>query len=116
MREAGRVTPLIFRYGIPLFAVACALGLTSTILPILPGVIFLPLLLAVAISAWYGRRIGGFIGVVSGSLGSAFFHLPPVYSFRIAAPDDATSAAHPAGHLCHRSDVAPGRASISPAG
>ncbi|WP_447984904.1 sensor histidine kinase [Nitrospira sp. Nam74] len=93
MREAGRVPPLIFRYGIPLFAVACALGLTSTILPILPGVIFLPLLLAVAISAWYGRRIGGFVGVVSGSLGSAFFHLPPVYSFRIAAPDDATRLA-----------------------
>jgi C4-dicarboxylate-specific signal transduction histidine kinase len=93
VREAGRVHPLICRYGISLFAVACALGLTSTILPILPGVIFLPLLVAVAISAWYGRRIGGFIAVVSGSLGSAFFHLPPVYSFRIEASDDGSRLA-----------------------
>ena len=89
MREAARVHPLIFRYGIPLVTVACALGLTSTVLPVWQGVIFLPLLIAVAISAWYGRRIGGFIAVASGSLGSAFFQLSPVYSFRIAAPDDA---------------------------
>jgi C4-dicarboxylate-specific signal transduction histidine kinase len=79
----------VFRYGLPLFTVAGALGLTSTILPVLQDVIFLPLLVAVAISAWYGRRIGGSIAIVAGSLGSAFFHLPPVYAFRIAAPDDA---------------------------
>lgn len=89
MREAGRVHPLFLRYGIPLFAVTCALGLTSMVLPILQGIVFLPLLVAVAISAWYGRRVGGFIAALSGSLGSAFFHLPPVHSFRIAAPDDA---------------------------
>ncbi len=89
MPKAGREHPLIVRYGIPLLAVACALGLTSTIGPALQGVIFLPVAVAIGISAWYGRRIGGFIALVSGSVGSAFFHLPPVYAFRIAAPDDA---------------------------
>lgn len=89
MREAGRVHPLIVPYGIPLLAVVCALGLTTVFLPILQGVLFLPLIVAVAISAWYGRRIGGVIAVVSGSLGSAFFHLPPVHALRIASPDDA---------------------------
>jgi signal transduction histidine kinase len=87
--EAGREHPLIVRYGIPLLAVICALGLTSTIGPALQGAIFLPVAIAIGISAWYGRRIGGFIALVSSSVGSAFFHLPPVYAFRAEAPDDA---------------------------
>jgi C4-dicarboxylate-specific signal transduction histidine kinase len=89
MPEAERVHPYISRYGIPLFAAACALGFTSMILPILKGITFLPLLVAVAISAWYGRHIGGLVAVALGCLGSAYFHLPPLYTFRIAAPDDA---------------------------
>lgn len=89
MSETERLHPSIGRYGIPLLAVACALGLTSMVLPILNGITFLPLLVAVAISGWYGRQIGGFIAVAGGSLGSAYFHLPPVYTFRIAAPEDA---------------------------
>src|SRR5215211_2966096 len=59
------------------------------ILPMLKGMTFLPLLVAVAISAWYGRQIGGFVAVIGGSLGSAYFHLPPVHTFRVAAPEDA---------------------------
>ena len=89
MSETERIHPSIGRYGIPLLAVACAFGITSTILPMLKGITFLPLLVAVAISAWYGRQIGGFVAVVVGSLGSAYFHLPPLYAFRIAAPEDA---------------------------
>lgn len=89
MPEAGREHPFIVRYGIPLFAVACALGLTSAIGPALQSAIFMPLAVAVGISAWYGRRIGGFIALLSGSAGSAFFHLPPVYASRIDAPDEA---------------------------
>jgi len=81
--------PSISRYGIPLLAVVCALGLTSIVLPMLNGITFLPLLVAVAISAWYGRLIGGIIAVVGGSFGSAYFHLPPLYMVQIASSEDA---------------------------
>jgi C4-dicarboxylate-specific signal transduction histidine kinase len=79
------------RYGIPLLAVVVALGLSSTVLPLLRGITFLPLLVAVAISAWYGRWIGGSIAAIVGALGSIFFRLPPLHSFRIADADDTTT-------------------------
>jgi C4-dicarboxylate-specific signal transduction histidine kinase len=79
------------RYGIPLLAVVVALGLSSTVLPLLRGITFLPLLVAVAISAWYGRWIGGSIATIVGALGSIFFRLPPLHSFRIADADDTTT-------------------------
>lgn len=91
MPEAGRIHPLICRYGLPFIAVGSALGLTSIVLPQLRGITFLPLLVAVAISAWYGRRIGGAIAAVGGALGSVFFHLPPLHTFKIAETDDAVT-------------------------
>ncbi len=88
-----RAHPLVCRYGIPIVAVACALGLSSALFPVLQDATFVLLLVAVVMSAGYGQRIGGLAALVCGSVGSVFFHLPPLYSFRIADLHDVARLA-----------------------
>jgi PAS domain S-box-containing protein len=43
---------------------------------------------AVALSAWIGGRLGGLISTIVLSLGSAYYHIPPLGSFLADDPDD----------------------------
>jgi len=42
----------------------------------------------VVLSAWIGGRLGGLVSTVALALGTAYFHMPPDPSFRVADPAD----------------------------
>ena len=89
LRRIESMPTILRQFGMPLSAAAIALALASFLRPVLPDIIFLPLLVAVMIGTWYGERIGGVLALVLGAVGSAFLHFPPFYSFQIADPRDA---------------------------
>src|SRR5919112_6483272 len=88
LRRIESMPTILRRFGMPLFAAAIALALVSFLRPVLPDIIFLPLLVAVVIGTWYGERIGGVLALMLGVLGSVFLHFPPFYSVRLADPRD----------------------------
>lgn len=89
MARIGFISPFLRQYGIPLATVATGLMLAAFIRTFLPDIIFLPLLVAVAISAWYGEQVGGWVALTIAALGSVYFQLSPIYSFAIADLHDA---------------------------
>jgi K+-sensing histidine kinase KdpD len=75
------------RYGVALGAVVLALLAKLLINPVLGTESpFLAFILAVLISAWYGGMGPGVLATVSSCLLTAYFFLPPYYSFEIADP------------------------------
>ena len=78
LRRIESMPTILRQFGMPLSAAAIALALASFLRPVLPDIIFLPLLVAVMIGTWYGERIGGVLALVLGAVGSAFLQCRPV--------------------------------------
>jgi signal transduction histidine kinase len=88
LSETAPARSALRRYGVPVLTVGAALAVTNVLVPLLHGVTFVPLLVAIILATWYGHAQGGILALVLSALGSAVFHLPPVSSFRISHPED----------------------------
>src|SRR5205085_12571499 len=75
-----RSTPL--RYGVALIAVGLALLVTLQIELLTHRTPFALFFAAVMVSAWYGGRGPGLFSVALSVLGSDYFIIPPLYTFR----------------------------------
>ena len=88
MSETALAPLALRRYGVPVLTVGAALAVTNVLVPLLHGVTFVPLLVAIVLATWYGHAQGGILALVLSALGSAFFDLSPVSSVRISHPED----------------------------
>jgi signal transduction histidine kinase len=80
-------TPLIARYLVAVLAVGAAHLLTLLLWPVMEGNLSLLFITAVMVSALHGGLGPGLVASFLGALASAFFHLPPRYSFDISFDD-----------------------------
>jgi len=58
---ASTASLVLSRYGVPLLAASMALALTTTLIPLLHGVTFVPLLVAIVLTTRYGGAQGGIL-------------------------------------------------------
>lgn len=84
---ARRRTPIIARYVVAALAVGAAHLLTLLLWSTMEGNLSLLFITAVMVSALHGGLGPGLVASVLGALASAFFYLPPRYSFDIASDD-----------------------------
>ena len=84
----GAMRRAVLRYCWPFVLTGAALGLRSLLNPWLGySIPFATFYLSIALSALLGGVIPGLIGVVLGTIASAYFFIPPIHSLLIAAPE-----------------------------
>jgi PAS domain S-box-containing protein len=81
MRPVTRST--LLRYGVAVLSVALAIVLMMGLGPLAPRMPFAFFFAAVMLSSWFGGFGPGLLTTLLGAIASAFFFVPPRYSFRI---------------------------------